>query len=276
MLFRFIVLTVALTTSVPAMGQPLGMFQWQLQPFCNILHVTATQHGAVYTLDGYDDQCGAERRAPLVGVATPNSDGTLELGLHLVTAPSGRPLAVSARIATGTGNGTWTDSAGNQGAFAFGVAGAGAPRPPAPGMVIPPAISLSNDGGLESRNGQGARLLWQPATGAFRAGIVDSDQWADYRLGQYSLAAGFNTIASGQASVAMGYATGATGRYSVAMGVASQATGEASVAMGASWANGPYAHSAGFATNANGAASLALGQLSTANGDISVVLGNER
>ncbi len=273
MLFRSFVLIAAVTAAAPVMGQPLGTFQWQLQPFCNILHITATQQGAVYTLDGYDDQCGAERRAPLVGVATPNPDGTLELGLHIVTAPSARPLVVAATIATGTGNGTWTDSAGNQGAFALGASAAGAARPPAPVAVIPAAISLNSDGGLESRNGLGARLSWQPAIGAFRAGLVDNDQWADYRIGQYSMATGFNTVASGQASVAMGYATGATGRYSVAMGVASQASGEASVAMGASAANGPYAHSAGFATNANGVASMALGHISTANGDISVVLG---
>ena len=42
-------------------AQSLGSFSWQLQPFCNYLTVTVTQQGSLYTLDGYDDQCGARK-----------------------------------------------------------------------------------------------------------------------------------------------------------------------------------------------------------------------
>ena len=44
-----------------AQAQPLGTFTWQLQPFCNVVTVNLTQQGAVYTMDGFDDQC---RRGP--------------------------------------------------------------------------------------------------------------------------------------------------------------------------------------------------------------------
>jgi hypothetical protein len=44
-----------------------------------------TQNGALYTLDGFDDQCGAPKRAMLVGLAAPNADGTIGFGFHLAT-----------------------------------------------------------------------------------------------------------------------------------------------------------------------------------------------
>jgi hypothetical protein len=39
-------------------AQSLGTFRWQLQPYCNVVSVTVTQNGELFTLDGYDDQCG--------------------------------------------------------------------------------------------------------------------------------------------------------------------------------------------------------------------------
>jgi hypothetical protein len=112
-----------------AAAQALGTFQWQLQPFCNNLTVNVTQQGGVFTVDGSDDQCGAPQRAPLVGVATPNPDGTIGFGLHLVTVPGGRAVSVDARISLSTLSGTWSDSAGNSGTFAFNARTGGAPRP---------------------------------------------------------------------------------------------------------------------------------------------------
>ena len=113
-----------------AQGSPLGTFRWQLQPFCNVVTVNVIQQGTVYTVDGYDDQCGAAQRAPLVGLATPNPDGSIGLGLHVVTVPGGRGLQVDARISLATLSGLWTDSAGNSGTFAFGASAGGGPRPP--------------------------------------------------------------------------------------------------------------------------------------------------
>jgi hypothetical protein len=113
-----------------AAAQPLGTFRWQLQPFCNVVTVNVTQSGAVYTLDGFDDQCGAQQRAPLVGLATPNPDGTIGFGLHVVTVPGGAAVSVDARINLATLSGNWSDSAGNSGVMAFNGASGGDRRPP--------------------------------------------------------------------------------------------------------------------------------------------------
>jgi len=110
-------------------AQALGSFSWQLQPFCNYLTVTVTQQGSLYTLDGYDDQCGAPQRAPLVGTATLNPDGTIGFGVHIVTVPSGRAVDVEARISLGSLSGPWSDSLGHTGTFAFNARTGGLPRP---------------------------------------------------------------------------------------------------------------------------------------------------
>jgi len=112
-----------------AQAQPLGTFTWQLQPFCNVVTVNLTQQGSVYTMDGFDDQCGAAQRAALVGVATPNADGSIAAGLNIVTAPGGRGVQVAARFTLPSASGTWSDSAGNAGTFAFGASTGGSPRP---------------------------------------------------------------------------------------------------------------------------------------------------
>lgn len=138
-------------TSSPVQAQPLGTFAWQLQPFCNRVVVSVTQNGGIYTIDGYDDQCGAPQRAPLVGLATPNPDGSVGFGLHIVTVPGGRAVQVDARIPFPSLTGTWTDSAGNSGTFALNGAAAGAarPAPTVSGTVITagtlPATSITNN-----------------------------------------------------------------------------------------------------------------------------------
>ena len=118
-----------LMSAASAEAQPLGTFRWQLQPFCNVVTVNVTQQGAIYTVDGYDDQCGAAQRAPLVGLATPNPDGTIGFGLNVVTVPGGRGVQIDARITLPGWSGSWSDSAGNSGTFAFGASTGGSPRP---------------------------------------------------------------------------------------------------------------------------------------------------
>jgi len=116
-------------SSAPAQAQSIGTLTWQLQPFCNRVTLTITQNGGIYTLDGFDDQCGAAQRAPLVGIATPNPDGSIGFGLNIVTVPSGRSVHVESRISLGSLGGPWTDSAGNSGTLVFNGAAAGAARP---------------------------------------------------------------------------------------------------------------------------------------------------
>lgn len=142
-----LVLLFVVTVITPgrdATAQPLGSFTWQLQPFCNRVTVSVRQDGAVYTLDGTDDQCGTQQKAPLVGLAAPNLDGSIGFGLNIV-APSGQAATVQARITNiATLSGTWRDSAGNSGTFVFGGAAIG--LPPRPGATAPGDITAVTAG----------------------------------------------------------------------------------------------------------------------------------
>lgn len=136
----------SLLLAASASGQSLGQFSWQLQPYCNVVTVTVTQTGGVYTLDGFDGQCGAAQRAPLTGLATPNPDGTIGFGFSIVASPSGAPVHVAARITLATLSGTWNDSAGASGTFAFGASTGGAPRPAAAlsgAQITPGSVGLT-------------------------------------------------------------------------------------------------------------------------------------
>jgi hypothetical protein len=62
-LLRALVVSGVCLAASLAEAQPLSTFRWQLQPYCNVVTVNVTQQGAVYTMDGYDDQCGAARRS---------------------------------------------------------------------------------------------------------------------------------------------------------------------------------------------------------------------
>ena len=275
---RLLPVLVVLAATLLAVGradaQPLGTFRWQLQPYCNVVTAIVTQNGAIYTVDGYDDQCGAAQRAPLVGLATPNPDGTIGFGLNVVTVPGGRGVQIDARITLATLGGTWSDSAGNSGTFAFGASTGGSPRP-APttgggGTTIPATFSLLQDGGFLARGtfgtgvipaqNIGTRMMWHPRKAAFRAGQINVPAWDDANVGQHSTAFGFNTWAVGNASFAAGSGAEATGLASTAFGLNARAVGDYSTAFGATTkAGGHYSLAVGGATTADGYASTALG-----------------
>ncbi len=123
-------LTFAFTPSLAA-AQTIGTFRWQLSPYCNVVTATVTQMGAIYRLDGTDDQCGVGNAAAVTGEAQLNASGGVSLGFTIVTAPSGRPVHVSADIGLPSASGLWRDSAGATGTFVLltGAAAAGSPRP---------------------------------------------------------------------------------------------------------------------------------------------------
>ena len=148
-----VVLGTALTTG-SAEAQTIGTFSWQLQPFCNVVSLTVSLSGPGYTLDGFDDQCGLGGRAPITGGATSNADGTIGFGFTVVTAPGGAPVHVAARITLAALSGTWNDSAGNTGAFAFGAAAAGSPRPLPAGVSVGSLFVAANQtiGGVLNAN----------------------------------------------------------------------------------------------------------------------------
>ena len=110
----FLAFALSLVSSL-ADAQSLGLFSWQLAPFCNIVTVEVTQTDGIYRLNGADDQCGAGTLATAVGLGYPNRDGTIGLGLLIVTSPGGVPVHLSASLRRSDLGGGWRDSAGNSG-----------------------------------------------------------------------------------------------------------------------------------------------------------------
>ncbi len=130
-------------TAAQATAQSLGTFRWQQQPYCNVLTLNVVQSGAIYQLDGFDDQCGAPTRASVVGIASPNPDGSVGMGLTLVTTPGGTPLHIDVALSLATISGTWRDSAGATGPFVFTPgAGAGGSARPTPRAAFPGGLSI--------------------------------------------------------------------------------------------------------------------------------------
>lgn len=68
-------------------------------------------------------------------------------------------------------------------------------------------------------SGKGTRLMWYPSKAAFRAGYVLGTGWNDENLGDYSVALGYDPIASGNRSViAGGYKNRASGENAAVLG----------------------------------------------------------
>lgn len=128
-----VALAFAVWALAPALAaaQPLGLFQWQLQPYCNIISVVVTATGPIYTLQGTDDQCGGPRRASVTGTAFLNPDGTIGIGFTIIGAPGGLAGHIDATVTLPTASGTWRDSSGASGAFVL-TPGAGVPGSPRP------------------------------------------------------------------------------------------------------------------------------------------------
>lgn len=108
--------------------------------------------------------------------------------------------------------------------------------------------------------GAGSRMMFYPKKAAFRSGYVTGNQWDDAFIGNYSFAAGYNTKASGQ--------------YAVAFGINSIASGEGSFAVGnASNSSGYYSFSAGHNPVATGAHSIAIGRGTQAKAESAIAIG---
>ncbi len=101
-----------------------------MEPFCNVLTLTVEQRGSVFLLNGFDEPCGGSLRLPVQGLAVPQLDGIITLGLTVLRLPGGAPVNLEAAINLPSVSGTWRDSAGSSGAFTFGPTGtSGSPRP---------------------------------------------------------------------------------------------------------------------------------------------------
>lgn len=154
-------------------------------------------------------------------------------------------------------------------------------------------VGIPANQGVAPASGPGIRMMWYPAKGAFRAGIVTGGNWDTDKIGLHSFAAGVDPIASGLGSVALLQNAEASGlqslaagmdaksisTYSMALGVSAQATGTAAVAIGPhaitnaneSIAIGSYSTAGAFRSH-----SLGLGTITDAYGQVAVGMYNAR
>src|SRR5262245_58988266 len=107
-----LVLLAAVLYAAPASAQNLGTFRWQLQPYGSVLNLTVVQQGSIYLLDGFETQCGGNPSLPVTGVAVPQANGSVLIGVTTVNE-RGRGLHTRAFINTSDFNGFWSDNAGN-------------------------------------------------------------------------------------------------------------------------------------------------------------------
>ena len=238
--FRILVVTSALFAIAfmesRASAQSLGVFRWQLQPYCNVLTVTVTQVGGTYRLEGTDDHCGASTQGEIIGTAFPNPNGTIGLGFDVVSTPGGASLPVEATVTLPSASGTWRDGGGLSGTFALtpGAGNGGARRP-----TTPPVPTIFERGD-PSNTGVGAAALTIPN------GTLDNTA-VGYRTlatasGDGNTAIGAHTLelaSTGIKNTALGALAGGnttTGSNLVAIGydaLRRNATGSRNVAVGA-------------------------------------------
>jgi hypothetical protein len=170
-----------------AAAQPLGTFRWQQQPYCNVLTINVVQTGAVYQLDGFDDQCGgAASRASVVGLAFLNPDQTIGIGLTVVTTPGATPLHIDATLDWPSPSGTWRDSSGATGAFVFtpGTPTAGSARP-VPRAAFPAGLSvggttITNLAAPVADTDAANKGYVDAGTANARAALVNTKVWSAY------------------------------------------------------------------------------------------------
>jgi hypothetical protein len=145
--------TAGLVTSSASVAgaQTLGVFRWQMQPYCNVVTLTVEQKATGYVLTGLDNLCGGGAPvATAAGVAAVNPNGTIALGLTIVTS-TGATAHLNATLSLTSVSGPWRDADGNTGTLVFepGIL-PGLPQRPAPrsfgtlvvtgGQVAPGAI----------------------------------------------------------------------------------------------------------------------------------------
>jgi hypothetical protein len=119
------------------------------------------------------------------------------------------------------------------------------------------------------------RFFFDKSKAAFRAGEVNGDQWDEVNVGDFSVAFGRNTIASGEGSFAQGNNADALGNFSFAAGERVTAHQDFSLAMGDNVnANNFGSVAVGADLQADGLGSVAFGLGNTAHSYMEMVVGS--
>ncbi len=115
--------------------------------------------------------------------------------------------------------------------------------------------------------GQGSKFVWNPKRGALRAGYVDNVNWNHDYIGKFSVAMGYNTVATNDGTVSLGYNSVSSGQYGVSLGHNNTAAGVSSTAFGSqNTASGTNSVAIGNQVIADGTNSFAIGTRVTNNG----------
>jgi len=214
-----------------------------------------------------------------VGIRTSSPTTGLQVADTIYSSVGGFKFpdgTVQATAATGGSGGNTLDQAYDQGGSGAGriiTADAGAFEV---GGFDGTVFTGTYGSGTIPATGAGARMMWYPKKGAFRAGYV-TGEWDDANIGEFSTAMGIGTTASGTYSTALGGATTASGEYSTAMGYRTTAIGgQSSTAMG--WettaSSGGASVAMGWQTTASGITSTAMGYQTTASGQNCTAMGS--
>jgi len=155
------------------------------------------------------------------------------------------------------------------------------------GLLVPGTFGPTTPADSIPATGAGTRLMWYPAKAAFRAGRVFDNTfsgvgtdgrtfWDPANVGNYSVAFGNNTQASGDVSFAAGINTMASGTNATALGGGTQATGQAATSLGSGSVSGAdYATAGGQNSTATAQHATAIGDAVSADGIAATAFGSE-
>ena len=195
-----------------------------------------------------------------IGTAAPSQDFHVEGNMRVTGSyyDANNESGTNGQVLTSTATGTdWVDTS-SLGMVFENVAGVvrntGAD---ASDDFVFGSSQLADDGNSD----HDARIFFDKSKGAFRAGIATGTQWDDVNVGNYSIALGDGSIASGLNSVSIGRSTTASNTYAMAFGHNTVASGNRSVTFGRSTtASGDYAMAFGSYTTASAGHEVVFGQ----------------